>query len=200
MVTRVTLLPIWLSLTAGTLCMALFLTHHISETKSIHYLVNHHESTQEISMIQSFRNVPRSAGEVLSAVIIQDARPEILEKFFKRYNSPLAPHARYLVEVADKYELDYRLLPSIAMQESGGGKIIPPGSYNAWGYAITETQSLGFLGWEQAIDRVARGVKRDYIDKGLITPEQIMTKYTPASLEKGGAWAKGVNFFMEQMP
>lgn len=200
MVKRATLLPVWLSLTAGTLGVALFLTHHIAETKSIQYLIQQHESTQQVSMLENFRNVPRSAGEVLSAVIIQDARPEILERFLKRYNSPLVPHARYLVEVADKYELDYRLLPSIAMQESGGGKIIPPGSYNAWGYAITESQSLGFLGWEQAIDRVARGIKRDYIDQDLVTPEQIMTKYTPASLAKGGAWAKGVNFFMEQMP
>ncbi len=38
-----------------------------------------------------------------------------------------------------------------------------------------------------------------YIDIGLDTPEKIMAKYTPPSLEKGGPWAKGVNQFMSDL-
>lgn len=147
-----------------------------------------------------FTSLPEMAGQIVGAVVIHDARPAIVEQFLHQYGSPLAPYSAALVQTADKYDIDYRLLPAIAMQESGGGKIIPDYSYNAWGFGIHERGTLRFSSWEQSMDAVARGLRRDYIAIGLVTPEQIMTKYTPASIEKGGTWAKGVRFFMEQMP
>ena len=43
----------------------------------------------------------------------------------------------------------------------------------------------------------AKILKKNYIDKGLVTPELIMTKYTPSS--PNGAWAKAVNQFMNEI-
>lgn len=125
-----------------------------------------------------------------------DARSLIIKNFFLSYKSPLADHADVFVDVADKYKLDYRLLPAIAMQESNGGKIMPKESYNPFGYGIYGKTVLRFPGFPEAIERVGRGIKTDYYDQGLKTPEQIMPKYTPPSK---GSWANGVSTFMEEL-
>ena len=58
-----------------------------------------------------------------------------IELFFRvnRNNAPLADYAEKFVEVANKYGLDYRLLPAIATVESSGGKNNFR-KYNAWGW------------------------------------------------------------------
>lgn len=128
-----------------------------------------------------------------------DARAVIIKKFFIEQNAPLAVYADKFVEVADKYNLDYRLLPAISMQESNGGKKIPNDSYNPFGYGIYGSQILKFGSFDQAIETVGAGLRKNYLDLGLKTPYQIMTKYTPPSLAKGGTWAIGVSSFMEEL-
>lgn len=129
----------------------------------------------------------------------KDGREIIISNFLNQRKSPLAPFAYKFIEVADHYNFDYRLLPAIAMQESNGGKIIPNDSFNPFGYGIYGKSVLKFSSFEEAIEKVGKGLKRDYIDQGLIKPEQIMTKYTPPSLAKGGAWAIGVSSFMQDL-
>ncbi|OGE72130.1 hypothetical protein A2617_02970 [Candidatus Daviesbacteria bacterium RIFOXYD1_FULL_41_10] len=128
-----------------------------------------------------------------------DGRPQIVKEFFGNRRSPLAEFAPDFVNTADRYGLDFRLLPAIAMQESGGGKIFPKGSFNPFGYGIYGGKVLRFTSFKEAIDKVGEGLKQDYIDKGLKTPEEIMAKYTPPSLKKGGAWAMGVSAFMQSL-
>ena len=102
------------------------------------------------------------------------------------------------MEISDKYALDYRLLVAIARQESGLCRSIPDNSFNCWGYGIYGDRVTRFDSYPQALNTVAKGLKINYIDKGLITPEQIMAKYTPPSIDKGGPWAKAINqFFIE---
>jgi hypothetical protein len=55
---------------------------------------------------------------------------------------------------------------------------------------------LGFNSYSDAIETVSKGLKNNYIDEGLVTPDEIMTKYTPSS---NGSWAHGVNEFMSEM-
>jgi len=137
--------------------------------------------------------------EIKQTIVTADARTSIVTNYLKRYNSPLTPFARHLVEIADKYSLDYRLLPAIAQQESNLCKKIPENSYNCWGYGIYGDKVTRFENYSQAIDTVARGLKKNYIDLGLTTPDQIMHKYTPPSVEIGGPWAKGVNQFLAEL-
>jgi hypothetical protein len=80
------------------------------------------------------------------------------------------------------------------MQESGLCKHIYEGSYNCWGWGIYGNTVTRFSSYEEAIETISRGLKKNYIDKGLTTPEDIMRKYTPPST---GSWAYGVNFFLK---
>ncbi len=128
-----------------------------------------------------------------------DARPLIIANFLERYNSPLKPYDYYgvaIVEIADRYDIDFRLLPAIAMQESNLCKRIPPGSYNCLGFGIHERGTLGFESYEANFERAARELKAYYIDQGRVTPELIMKKYTPSS---DGSWARSVNQWMSEM-
>ncbi len=128
-----------------------------------------------------------------------DARPILLTKFLKKHKSPLKPYdywGGYLTQLADQYQLDYRLLPSIAMQESNLCKVIPEGSFNCLGLGVHSKGTWGFTSFEENFDAAARVMKRDYIDKGYVSPEEIQKKYTPKS---NGSWQFAVNHFMEKI-
>lgn len=128
-----------------------------------------------------------------------DARPLLIQKYLSKYNSPLEPYSQIIVNISDKYYLDYRLLVAIAQQESNLCKKIPENSHNCWGFGIYGDKVTRFDNYPQAIETVAKALKRNYIEKGLDTPEKIMAKYTPPSLEKGGPWAKAVSQFFEDL-
>lgn len=130
------------------------------------------------------------------SVVSRDARVLLVSNFLKKYDSPLLPYANHVVEISDKYHLDYRLLVAIAMQESGLCKKIPPMSHNCWGYGIYGNLVTKFSSYTEGMETVARGLKKNYIDRGLDTPEKIMAKYTPPSQ---GSWAAGVNRVMDAL-
>lgn len=128
-----------------------------------------------------------------------DARVEIVRAFLERYKSPLTPHEHYateLVRAADRYGLDYRLLPAIMMQESNLCKTSDPKLKNCLGFGIHARGALGFDTYEAGFDRAARELKENYIDQGLTTPAQIMKKYTPSS---NGSWEASVNQWISEM-
>ena len=149
-----------------------------------------------IPSLRLYTALPPTGGNLSFEVRGVDSRPVLLKQYLAYYHSPLEPYADYIFAVSDKYSLDYRLLVAIAQQESNLGKKIPPGSYNAWGWGIHSRGTLGFSGWEEAIETVARGLREDYLNQGLTTPEEIMSKYTPLS---NGSWAAGVNQFMAEI-
>ncbi|MCA9372272.1 hypothetical protein KC726_05250 [Candidatus Woesebacteria bacterium] len=121
---------------------------------------------------------------------IKDKRIAVLKAFFRRYDSPLYDYATLIVQESDKNDLDHRLIPAIAMKESTACKFIPKNSYNCWGWGIYGNQITRFRSYEEAIETIAAGLKKHYVDKGYVTPEQIMMKYNPNS---DGSWAQGVN-------
>lgn len=136
-------------------------------------------------------------GQVLGVNIESaDGRIQLLENYLSKYNSKLLPYSKYIVDLSDKYYLDYRLIVAIAQQESNLCKIIPDDSFNCWGWGIHSRGTLRFTSYEEAIETVIKGIKKDYIDKGYNTVEQIMSKYTPQS---PGTWANGVNQFMQEI-
>lgn len=148
---------------------------------------------------QVYAALPGTVGEIISSVQTNDARPVIIEKYLKKYNSAMTPHekiAQKVVEVSDHFGLDWRLLIAIAQQESNLGKKMPENCFNAWGYGIHSQGTLCFNSWEEGIETVAKGIKEKYVDQGLSTPEAIMAKYTPQS---SGSWAFGVNQFLEDL-
>lgn len=123
-------------------------------------------------------------------------REAVLEKFFDKYSSPLKGHADTFVKVADKYGMDYRLLPAISCQESSCGKKLIPGTYNPFGWGIYGSHYIAFKDYDEAIETVGKGMKDNYISRGFDTPEKIEPIYTPPS---HGHWMSGVNYFMKEM-
>ena len=144
----------------------------------------------------AFAALPTSQ-DIQSANITQaDGRTARIEKFLQEYNSPLAPYAPDIVAAADEYGIDDRLLPSIAMQESGLCKTIPPNSYNCWGFGIYGGKVTHFDNYHDAIYTISAALAKNYKDRGMVTPNQMMSVYTPQS---NGSWANGVNYFMNQL-
>ena len=143
-----------------------------------------------------FASLPSNIPSINGFADASDARPEIIKQYLADYKSPLGPYAHSIVIAADKYNLDFRLITAIAQKESNLCKIIPPDSFNCWGWGIYGDQTLHFLSYEDAIETVSKGLRENYLNKGLLTPEQIMTKYTPSSL---GTWAYAVNQFIGEM-
>ena len=150
-----------------------------------------------VSGTQIYASLPSNAPSVSGEIIAEDARPLILENYLKKFNSPLSPYANLLVSVADKYKLDFRLLTAIAMKESGLCRVIPEDTYNCWGWGIHSKGTLGFSSFEEGIETVSQGIKEKYVDDGLVTVEEIMSRYTPQS--PNGAWAVGVTDYMDDM-
>lgn len=137
------------------------------------------------------------SGSIESAVLgvqIYDKRPFAVSKFLRK--TALEQYSSYIVEVSDKYGIDYRFIPAIAMKESGAGRVIVNNSYNAWGFENGRTK---FGSWEEAIDTVGKTIKKRYVDKGMDTPDLMMPVYAPPAVENGGGWAEAINNYFERM-
>ena len=148
-------------------------------------------------------NTDQVLGSASEKVIAEtaDARPEAIKDFINRHNPKLLetePELHHqLVAIADEFQFDFSLLPAIAMKESGMCKVIPENSFNCLGLGVHSRGTWRFESYQENFATAAKILKENYIDNGLVTPEEIMTKYTPNSPE--GAWAKGVNQFMSEI-
>lgn len=188
----------WILL-AGGMALTSIAGIHFFYLSQLPASVTKDHSTYQVS-IQS--QSKQKSGEIKGSTTeanTEDARHLIVANFLKRYNSPLKPaeyYGKVFVEIADKYEIDFRLLPAIMMQESNLCKKIPEGSYNCLGFGIHSQGTLTFNNYEEGFDRAAKELKQFYIDQGRLTPEDIMKKYTPHS---DGSWADSVNQFMAEM-
>lgn len=146
-----------------------------------------------------FAASPPVLGTMSERYVSSDAKAEIINQYFAIQKAPLAGYGDVFIKAAEENNIPWTLVPSIAMQESNAGKKIPEGTFNAWGWGITESETLGFNSWEEGINTVSKGLRKYYFDQGLATPQEIMTKYCPISLTKGGAWAKGVEYFQLEL-
>ncbi len=126
----------------------------------------------------------------------RDSRTEHLKLFLESYDSPFAHKAATFINEADEHELDWKLVAAIAGVESTFGKHIPTNSYNAWGWGIFTGQNDGihFADWEDGISEVSEGLKKNYIDRGAVTLDQIGRRYAAS-----GTWTMKVRFFLDKI-
>ena len=112
------------------------------------------------------------------------ARAEAIDAYFAERDMPLKGMGEKMVEEALKNDLDWRLLPAIAVRESTGGKFeckkVPNNPFG-WGSC-----KIGFKSNEQAIETVARNLggnnpntARHYDEKTVI---EILRAYNPPSV------------------
>lgn len=161
--------------------------------------LNFQKSRDNLSQNKSkvaYAALPSTQNLLKDQINFKDIRIELVANFFQKYNPELIPFAQKVVDSADKYDLDFRLVPAIAMQESNLCKKAPKDTFNCWGFGIYGKNVKKFKSYSNAIDAVTKTLASDYRQQGLITPEQIMKKYTPQSR---GSWAKGVSHFMNQL-
>lgn len=123
-------------------------------------------------------------------------RKEALTKFFEKYDSPLKNDVDVFIQEADKYGIDYRIIPSISCMESTCGKKLIDGTYNPFGWGIYGDNVTYFNDYSHAIKTVAEGLNKGYFSKGLNTIEKIAPVYTPPNSQN---WRNGVTFFMNQI-
>lgn len=141
-------------------------------------------------------------NEYLSGSVgIQTSNPKILamKKFLLDYNSPMYPYADVLVNEADKYGLDWRLVASISGVESAFGNLIPPRSNNGWGWRGGPAGAYSiFSTWGEGIKTVTSRLALGY--GTTLTPFQIEPVYCPPCYANPAhAWANGVTRFMNEL-
>ncbi|MCJ7804488.1 hypothetical protein MUP35_02025 [Patescibacteria group bacterium] len=145
----------------------------------------------QTAQAQETRLVMAGISGVLKTEPIQlDNRVEKLTAFLEKYDSPLGPYAETFVFMADKYQIDWKLLPAISGVESTFGKQIPYNSYNAYGW---NNGNYRFQSWENSIEIVSQALKEKYYNRGLDNPYKIGRVYAPPS----PFWGKRVDNFMK---
>jgi hypothetical protein len=157
---------------------------------------NHITSDFIASNKVAYAALPTTQNNFSVSITQQDGRVEKIRQFFESYHSPLEPFANDIVMASDEFGLDYRLVPAIAMQESNLCKKIPEDSHNCWGFGIYGKTVTKFPDYHEAIYTVTKTLATKYKEKGLITPDEIMTKWTPSS---DGSWAFSVHQFMDAL-
>ena len=109
-----------------------------------------------------------------------------IDAYFEAYDMPLAGTGMKMVEEAEKNDIDWRLLPAIAVRESTGGKhACKRATYNSFGWGSCK---INFKSNEAAIETVARNLggnnpNTDHHYAGKTTL-QILQKYNPPSIVK----------------
>ncbi len=117
-------------------------------------------------------------------VLEMQAKADAIDFYFMEHDMPLEGTGMKMVEEAENNDLDWRLLPAIAVRESTGGKndcIRVP--YNAFGWASCK---VGFKSNDHAIEIVAKNLggnnpktAQHYDNK---TTKQILRAYNPPSV------------------
>lgn len=133
-----------------------------------------------------------SADNFVLANAKADPRVEKLEGYLNSYKSPLAEYSFYFIYCADRYGIDWKLLPAITGIESTFGKRIPFGSYNAYGWGNGLSR---FKSWEESINHVTKALAEKYVARGLDTPREISPVYCPPN----PAWGSKVEHFMAKI-
>ncbi len=146
----------------------------------------------------AYTALPQATDQISANISETDSRITKLINFFKEYHSVLAREdlVEHIVSDADTYNLDYSLVPAIAMQESRGCNVIPHGSENnCWGLGIYTHHNQPYESYQDGIDAASKTLAK-FQQKGLITLEQIGSIWNPGNTND---WVGKVNIFTTQI-
>lgn len=147
---------------------------------------------KEISLTQ-VEKVSVSLIDTISSITVPDWKVKRVFNYLNIINAPLAKKAKFLVQAAAYYKIDYNLVAAISVIESTGGKFTYR-PYNAWGWGGS-SRAFTFRNWEEAIVTVTRGLA-GYYDAGLNTPAKIAPRYNPVTPNE---WSRKVSSVMSKM-
>ena len=121
-----------------------------------------------------------------------DNRVKALKNIFNKYSSPLSDYADTFVTEADKYGVDWKLLPAISGLESSFGLYLMPGSYNGYGWG---GGYIYFKDWKDGITTINKTLRENYMDKWKATD---VWSIGPIYAESK-TWSVRVNSFMNEI-
>jgi hypothetical protein len=115
--------------------------------------------------------------------LTQEERAAKIDAFFGRWDLPLTGYGMDFVKAADAYGVDWRLVASIAFNESTGGKFMIKGTYNPFGWGHGK---IKFKSFQDSIEKVTKhlsgqhpATSQYYAGKTL---EQVLDAYNPPSV------------------
>jgi hypothetical protein len=124
----------------------------------------------------------KAAAELQAEIML--ARAGAIDAYFKAHGMPLAGLGKKMVQEAEKNDLDWRLLPAIAVRESTGGiHACKKAAHNFFGWGSCK---ISFESAEKAIEILAinlggKNPKTEHHYSGKTTIE-ILRKYNPPSI------------------
>lgn len=106
---------------------------------------------------------PPATGEAEVAVVsyTNDPRVKHLDRMFSRLKSPAQQYIADFLRAADRYDLDWRLLPSLSIIESGGGKEARKNNIFGW-----DSCKRGFNSVPEGIHVVAERLSQSNLYRG----------------------------------
>jgi len=122
-----------------------------------------------------------------------ETQAKAIDAYFRVHKLPLEGTGPKMAKEADKYGLDYRLMPAIAMVETTGGKNLckklkEDNNKNPFGWGSCE---IGFPSFDKAIEVIAMNLSgnnpntaQHYEGK---TNKEILEKYNPPRIKPGYA-------------
>ena len=126
----------------------------------------------------------QAIGEEAKADEADKAKADAIDSYFESHDMPLSGFGAKMVQEAEKNDIDWRLLPAIAVRESTGGKFDCVKAMNnpfGWGSC-----KIGFSSVNEAIETVALNLggnnpktEKHYDNK---TTKQILQAYNPPSV------------------
>lgn len=125
-----------------------------------------------------------------------DSRVAQLKSYLASLNSPMEGSAGHFISEADRLNLDWKLVAAIAGVESTFGQHIPTNSYNGWGWGVFTGTNDGvhFSSWNDGITQVSEGLRKNYVDRGAVTLEQMGRRYAASPI-----WSAKVRHFLTKI-
>lgn len=143
---------------------------------------------------------PLVLGDSSTRISQGDSRAASIDRVMAFYNCPMTGLGAKFVEEADKNNIPYWTVASIAFQESSCGKNTPVKdggeTYNAYGYGVWGEHVKAFDSWEHGIEVMSRYMYEMFYSKNVTELCEIMKTYTPPSK---GSWCAGVGHFRDQI-
>ena len=151
-------------------------------------LMNTTKETVQAVFVQK-ENIEATGMLAFNQVLDQEAKDlevkvKAIDDYFRLHDMPLSGMGKKMVEESEKNDLDWRLLPAVAVRESTGGKYdCVKVKNNPFGWGSCK---INFNSVEEAIETVAMNLggnnpntERHYADK---TTDEILKAYNPPSI------------------
>ena len=133
----------------------------------------------------------------------KNAELESLEKIEELSNEcTLDEVSCKIKEVADSYEVDWKLAVAISMHETGKYTSVAFNELNNVGGNFRNGSLMVFEDLDKGIDFFVSNLKNNYIDMGLDTIELIQHKYCPIGINDNGDnkyWVSGVTKYYKEL-